>query len=122
MGTRRAALRVRADVRETVEEAERILVVGKLRYMGDSIVATPFLAELRRLAPQACITLVCGPTAALALTHCPYVDRLAAIDTAGRSRREQSRVLLGVLRDFGGDVAFLLNRSVHAALICLKAD
>jgi heptosyltransferase-2 len=110
------------DVRESVQEAERILVVAKLRFMGDSIVATPFLAELRRLAPAANITLMCAPTAAMALMHCPYVDQLVPVEVTGRTRSEQTGQLLRLLRDQHAEVVFLLNRSVHAAWICARAE
>jgi heptosyltransferase-2 len=110
------------DVRESVQEAERIAVVAKLRFMGDSIVATPFLAELRRLAAGAHIALICAPTAALALTHCPYVDQLLPVDAAGTTRADQARQLLHLLRDQHADVVFLLNRSIHAAWLCSRAD
>lgn len=53
----------------------RVLVV-RLDEIGDMILFSPFLRELRGLLPQAQITLVVTPLAYNLVELCPYVDRL----------------------------------------------
>ena len=57
-----------------VADARRILVVA-LAEIGDAVLLSPFLRELRRLAPRAHITLVHRAVASPLYAHCPYVDR-----------------------------------------------
>lgn len=63
----------------TVAGARRLLVVA-LAEIGDAVLLSPFLRELRRLAPHADITLVHRPVASALYEHCPYVDRPLAYD------------------------------------------
>ncbi len=57
-----------------VVDAQRILVVA-LAEIGDAVLLSPFLRELRRLAPCAHITLVHRPAASSLYARCPFVDR-----------------------------------------------
>jgi ADP-heptose:LPS heptosyltransferase len=62
-----------------VADARRILVVA-LAEIGDAVLLSPFLRELRRLAPRAHITLVHRAVASSLYAHCPYVDRTATYE------------------------------------------
>jgi heptosyltransferase-3 len=70
----------------------RILVV-KLDGLGDYVLATPFLRELRRSAPEAEITLVVRPCVINLAETCPHVNRVLAYDgrTEGLRFRELRR-------------------------------
>jgi heptosyltransferase III len=57
-----------------VADARRILVVA-LAEIGDAVLLSPFLRELRRLAPRAHITLVHRPVASSLYARCPFVNR-----------------------------------------------
>lgn len=96
------------------DAGRRILVVTKPRYMGDSIVATPFLRHLRAAAPGAELDLMTGPAAALALQNCPYLDRVLPAGGKG-TRAFLQRVSL--VRSLRYDTVFLLNRSLGSALM-----
>src|SRR4029077_21082905 len=61
---------------------QRILVV-KLDAIGDLVIATPFLRELKASFPTAEITLVVTPTAAPLVDLCPYVDKVIKYDPFG---------------------------------------
>ncbi len=56
-------------------EPERILVV-KTDEIGDFVLATPFLRELRLLHPKAAIVLVVNPVTYNLAELCPYVDEI----------------------------------------------
>ena len=58
----------------------RILVVS-LAEIGDAVLLSPFLRELRRFAPNAHITLVHRPAASSLYAGCPYVDRTLAYES-----------------------------------------
>ena len=59
----------------SLAEARSILVV-RLDALGDVLLTSPFLRELRRNAPKAKITLVVQPLALNLVELCPYVDRI----------------------------------------------
>lgn len=65
---------------------ERILVL-KLDEIGDFVLATPFLRELRRNAPRAHLTLVVSPAVLNLAETCPHVDRVLPYDGQTRGLR-----------------------------------
>ncbi|HLV81232.1 MAG TPA: lipopolysaccharide heptosyltransferase II [Chthonomonadaceae bacterium] len=117
----RAVSRKAELARQALAGAGRILALAKFRFMGDTIVATPFLGQLRSLFPEAKIALLTSPSAAAALAGCPHVDSLLALETAGVSRWRHSRELLALLRQGRYDAVFLLNRSFHCAVMSARA-
>ena len=112
-----ASSRAAQVARETLDGASRIAVVTKFRFMGDTIVATPFLRQLRHCYPKAEITLLTAPSVVTALAHCPYVDHSYPVEMNRVGRMKHSRELYGWLRDGRFSAAFLLNRSLHCAAI-----
>jgi len=58
---------------------ESILVI-RLDAIGDLVLTTPFLKELRRLAPQASITALVSPRTAGILKSSPFVDTVLPYD------------------------------------------
>lgn len=62
-----------------VSEWTRILVV-RLDEVGDVVLTSPMLRELRRCAPAAYIELVVKPQVWNLVERCPYVDRVRALD------------------------------------------
>ena len=62
-----------STIETAVTEARQILVVA-LAEIGDAVLLSPFLRELRRAAPRAHITLVVRPTVSALFARCPYVD------------------------------------------------
>jgi heptosyltransferase-2 len=105
----------------TLRSARRVAVVTKLRYMGDTIVATPLLRHLRCYLPTASITLLTAPSVAVALKNCPYVDSLVSMNSDGKSRFQQALELGRALRAGRFTAVFLVNRSFHCALMALLA-
>ncbi|MBS1813803.1 MAG: glycosyltransferase family 9 protein [Acidobacteria bacterium] len=61
---------------ERVSNARRILVIRNDDKIGDLILFTPFLRELRRNAKDAEITVLIHPAIEPLLRHCPYVDHV----------------------------------------------
>lgn len=64
----------------------RILVL-KLDEIGDFVLATPFLRELRANAAQAHITLIVKPSVLNLAETCPWVDRVFTYDGQTRGQR-----------------------------------
>ncbi len=58
-----------------VEEARGILVI-RPDELGDVVLSTPFLRELRKAAPRARITLVVKGSCRELVEYCPFVDRV----------------------------------------------
>ena len=63
-------------------KARRILVVQP-DLIGDVLMTTPFLRELRENAPDASITLVTDKIAYNLVELCPHVDRFVSVDSKG---------------------------------------
>lgn len=63
-------------------QVKRVLVV-RLDQIGDVVMTTPFLRELRRNLPDAWITLVVLPTVFDLVENCPYVNEVLACDWEG---------------------------------------
>jgi heptosyltransferase-2 len=109
------------QARQALTHAKRIVILTKFRFMGDTIVATPFFAQLRRHYPDADITLLAAPSVVTALAHCPHLDRILPVDMRGRSRWQHGKELHGMLRAGDYQAGFLLNRSLHCAVTCWAA-
>ncbi len=59
----------------TLRRASKIVVM-RLDRIGDALLFSGFLRELRMSAPQADIHLVCSPAGFPIYEHCPYVNRV----------------------------------------------
>jgi heptosyltransferase-2 len=106
-------------------DEERILVVCT-RYIGDTVLAIPFLRNLRRAFPAARIDVCAEGGARAVLADCPYVDELVAWwRPAGRRSLAGSlaaiRMQAAWLRSRGYDRAYLLKRSLSGALLATLA-
>jgi heptosyltransferase-2 len=66
-----------------LRELRRILVV-RLDEIGDVVMTSPFLRELRRNAPQASVTLVVKPEIVNLEEYCPHVNEVLAFDSRTR--------------------------------------
>ena len=75
-----------ANTAVDLSQVQRVLVV-RLNELGDLVMTTPFLRELRVLLPHAHITLLTTPIAAQLFQPCPYVDAVLVYD------KEASRLL-----------------------------
>jgi ADP-heptose:LPS heptosyltransferase len=58
----------------------KAIVVIRLDEIGDMVLTSPFLRELRRNYPRAHITLVVKPEVKNLVEHCPYCDELLTFD------------------------------------------
>jgi len=65
-----------------LSQVNRVLVV-RLDEIGDVVMTTPFLRELRRRLPDAWITLVVKPAAYNLVELCPYVHEVRTYDWRG---------------------------------------
>jgi len=103
----------------------RILVVCT-RYIGDTVLAIPFLRNLRRAFPDAAIDVCAEGAARMVLADCPYVDELVCWDRpAGRRTLAASLAAIrrqaAWLRSRGYERAFLLKRSLSGSLLATLA-
>lgn len=101
----------------------RILVATKYRFIGDTLLAIPLLRAISHRWPEAKISLLTGARANELLVNCPYVHDLIEFDPYRKSDKGALSFLklVGKLRQREFDVAFVCNRSFHAALIAFLA-
>jgi heptosyltransferase-2 len=105
---------------------QRILVIRN-RFVGDTLLAIPFLRNLRKNFPEAVIDVLVKPVSGNALTSCPYVDELIrwsrprtqrrAIGASIHDLRETARWLAG--RRY--DRAYVLKRAAAGGLLSWMA-
>lgn len=69
-----------AGFRAAVPGVQQSLLVIRLDRIGDFILMSPFLRELRRSYPAAWITLVVSPVVANLAERCPYVNEVLVLD------------------------------------------
>lgn len=100
-------------------DPERILIVTKSRYLGDTIVAVPAMRALAMRYPQAHVTLLSNPAAGELLRGCPYVHEYLARPV--QARRRVDLEMWRVLRRKGYDLAVLFNRSLSSAVLAFMA-
>lgn len=92
----------------------RSIVVIRVDELGDVVLSTAFLRELRRAAPQARITLVVQPSVASLLREAPFVDTIVSYDT---SCSRSLRPFILPIRSFLLGIRHL--RALHADLAIL---
>ncbi len=98
------------------------LVILAPNWLGDAVMALPAIADVRRAAPGATITVAARPPVAPLFTLVPDVDdtivleRRASIGDVGSWRTIGAEV---ADRDF--DTALLLPNSIHSALVASRA-
>jgi ADP-heptose:LPS heptosyltransferase len=68
----------------SLPQCANILVV-KLDNLGDVVLLSPFLRELRRNAPQATITLLVQQQSHELVKFCPYIDHIVPVSLRGTS-------------------------------------
>jgi heptosyltransferase II len=105
----------------------RILVI-RYRFIGDTVLAIPFLRNLRQAFPAATIDVLAEPVSGDTLALCPYKDEL--LFYAPRLRGEKKRQArfptslfgaAGFLRARHYDRCYILRRSFSSAILPLLA-
>ncbi len=104
----------------------RLLVI-RYRFIGDTVLAIPFLRNLRRAFPAAVIDVLVEPVSGDTLAHCPYRNEL--VYYAPRQRRTAApspwpRTMLAcarLLRARRYDRVYILRRSFSSAILALLA-
>jgi ADP-heptose:LPS heptosyltransferase len=76
----------------------RRVIVVRLDSIGDMVLTTPFLRELRRSLPQASITLVVRPAVHNLVALCPHVDEVLSYAGADVRPRSAIRALVHARR------------------------
>jgi ADP-heptose:LPS heptosyltransferase len=80
-----------ADREMTLHRTRSILTV-RLDEIGDVVLTSPFLRELRCNAPQAWITLIVKPEIKALVELCPYVNEVLTFDSHAAPRFKQLRL------------------------------
>ncbi len=100
---------------------QKILVV-QTSFLGDAVLTTPLLSELRRLFPQATTAVLCTPQARHLFEGNPDIDELLTDDKkgAGRGARGAWRAARD-LRRRGFTIAVSPHKSLRSALLLYLA-
>ena len=101
----------------------RLLVI-RYRFIGDTVLAIPFLRNLRRAFPQATIDVLAEPVSGDTLAHCPYKNDLLYFAPRAKKGSLHPRSLFAgarMLRARGYDRVYILRRSFSSAILPLLA-
>lgn len=105
----------------------RILVI-RYRFIGDTVLAIPFLRNLRHAFPHATIDVLAEPVSGDTLAHCPYKNDLLyyapRLRGLAKARSPHPTGLLScarMLRARGYDRVYILRRSFSSAVLPLLA-
>jgi heptosyltransferase-2 len=103
------------------ETAKNILVRGP-NWLGDAVMCEPALRGLRRIAPDAVISLLVKPAVAELFTGHPAIDHLVLYEDKGRHAGISGKwALAGELRQANFDLALLFQNAFEAALLAFVA-
>jgi heptosyltransferase-2 len=103
--------------------ALRILVI-RYRFIGDTVLAIPFLRNLRRAFPNATIDVLAEPISGDTLVHCPYKNELLYFAPRAKPGSPHPRSLFAcakLLRRRRYDRVYILRRSFSSAILPLLA-
>jgi len=96
----------------------RILVV-RTRFVGDTVLAIPFLRNLRRAFPDATIDVLVERASGAVLADCPHLDGLVVAPRVGEGRESALATVRANARWLARrryDRAYVLKRSLSAIL------
>lgn len=118
--------RSREQLRREIAAARRILVIRQDNRLGNMVLITPFLKELRRLAPEAHIAALVDSRFSDVVNKAPWLDNLIIQHRKQMIYRPWEHPLhLRALRRGGWDIAFDLSNpdsfSSHSALVLAAA-
>jgi len=109
------------NVLKQTANIERVLVRGA-NWVGDAVMTTPALAQIRRNLPHARIDLLVVPWVKDIFLHHPDVDRVVIYDRNERHNGIRGKLALSArLKAEGYDLAVLLQNAFEAALIAFLA-
>jgi len=93
------------------------IIVRMPNWLGDLVMATPVLADLRLHWPEASITAMCQSNISPVLAHDPHIDELFSFRRpSGWLHREASRHILNPLQHGEYDMGILLTNSLSSAV------
>ncbi|MGC1878507.1 MAG: lipopolysaccharide heptosyltransferase II [Rhabdochlamydiaceae bacterium] len=96
--------------------APRNIIVRMPNWIGDLVMATPVLRDLRKAYPEAHITAMCRSPICELLKEDPEIDELFCFSKAsGFGRREERRNIIEKLRKGKYDLGILLTHSFSSA-------
>jgi heptosyltransferase-2 len=117
-----------SGVQQQLLSAKRILVI-RYRFIGDTVLATPFLYQLRQACPNAQIDVLVAPNSGELLAIHPDINHLLFFHSGTPHRYDMPHATdcpgfwqtVSTLRQRQYDVALILKRSWTAALLPLLA-
>ncbi len=107
---------MKSDGKGIIEpESIRKLVVRCPNWLGDAVMATPVLKEIRDLFPHAEIIGISHPAIQTLFDGSPFFNRFLSFRRDGHLKKEEEKRLIHTLRQEKPDLGILLTRSFSSA-------
>ncbi len=104
------------------DRIQRILIRG-VNWVGDAVMTTPAIAQVRKTFPHAKIVLLVKPRVAGVFEGNPHINEILLYEQDGRHKGVLGLLRLArQLRDARFDLAILLQNAIEAALIAVLAQ
>lgn len=92
------------------------IIIRMPNWLGDAVMATPVLAEVRKKWPEAKITVMCQSNIAPLVKHDPHINEIFSFKRpSGWLRRDQYRNIIAPLKHGDYDLGILLTNSFSSA-------
>lgn len=96
--------------------ASKRIIIRMPNWIGDLVMATPILADLRKTFKEAHITAMCKSPTSQLLEHDPHIDELFSFHkTSGFRHHSEKRDIVQKIRDGKYDLGILLTNSFSSA-------
>ncbi|MCB1180907.1 MAG: lipopolysaccharide heptosyltransferase II [Chlamydiia bacterium] len=98
------------------KEDDRNILVRMPNWLGDLVMATPVLSDLRQLYPHAKITAMCQGSVGQLLVGNPFVDKIFSFSRPkGFFRKKERKLLIETIRQGHYDLGILLTNSFSSS-------
>ena len=84
-------------------------------WLGDAVMATPILEDVKKRWPTACVTVLCHEAIASLLQANPYIDQYLIFDKNKRNLSSEKKRIYRLLREHAFDLGILLTGSFSSA-------
>ena len=98
------------------------ILIFHTAFIGDIVLSTPLVKNIKKLYPNSEITYVTTPAGRVVLSNNPYLKEVIAYDKRGKNKGFKGMLNLAKqLRNKKFDITYIPHRYLRSSLICFLA-